>query len=538
MTIKEYRQKRQLNKTPEPDQTAVRRDTGNHLIFVVQKHSARNLHYDLRLELQGVLKSFAVPKGPSLDPSLKRLAVLVEDHPYDYKDFEGVIPEGNYGAGSVIIWDRGFYSSLDSADKKESEKILLNGFKKGDLKFILAGEKLKGEFVIVRTKLGNDSWLLIKKKDKYASKNNVLEQDRSVVSGRTIEEVAGEIKTESSGRNGPGQGRVQKKKKSPDTKDAPRDAMPHNIKPMLSGTVRKPFDNEDWIFEIKWDGYRAIAEISGKNVSLYSRNSINFNEKFFEIVETLKKLKFNAVLDGEIVFMGKNGKPDFQMLHDYHSGIVNRRSKGQLIYYVFDILHYNNRDLTRLELIKRKEILEEILPDEGNVRISTHIVKEGIVFFSAAIEKGLEGVVAKHSKSPYIPGARSRNWLKIKSLMTQDCVIAGYTEPGKSRRYLGSLVLGAFEENRFVYIGHSGGGFHGLGIKTVYERLRPLIRKTCPFKIKPPESGTVTWVEPSLVCEVSFTGWTKDRVMRQPNFLRFREDKTPKEAVIEKDRDS
>ncbi|MFH0976182.1 MAG: non-homologous end-joining DNA ligase [Spirochaetota bacterium] len=553
MSLKEYKRKRQLSKTPEPKPVLADKDKGKYLIFVVHKHASRNLHYDLRLELQGVLKSFAIPKGPSLDPSLKRLAVMVEDHPFDYKDFEGVIPEGNYGAGSVIIWDSGFYSSLYSSDKKESEKILLDGIKKGDFKFILAGEKLRGEFALVRTKLDNNSWLLLKKKDKYSSAADVLKQDRSVLSDKTIEEIAAEAKTDSREmsqkqifatkaqrhRELPlrhSAGTVFGKKKDIiDIKKAPRETMPHNVSPMLASTALKPFNNADWIFEIKWDGYRAIAEISGKNVLLYSRNNISFEDKFSEIVDTLKKLKFKAVLDGEIVFVGKNGKPDFFMLQDYHSGIAGKagkNSKGQLIYYVFDVLHYEGRDLTGLELVKRKEILEKILPDEGNVRISTHVVKDGIEFFSAARKKDLEGIVAKQSKSRYMIGTRSRNWLKIKLHKTQDCVIAGFTEPRNSRKYLGSLILGAFEKNKFIYVGHSGGGFHGLSLKSVYEKLQPLIRESCPFKTKPPESETVTWVKPELVCEISFAGWTKEKLMRQPNFLRFREDKAPEEAIV------
>jgi len=529
MSLKEYKQKRNLNITPEPKPGSSAKDKGKFPVFVVHKHKSRSLHYDLRLELKGVLKSFAIPKGPSLDSGLKRLAVMVEDHPFEYKDFEGIIPQGNYGAGSVIIWDRGFFSSTHSTNKHDSEEMLLEGLKKGDLKFILAGEKLKGEFALVRMKADKNSWLLIKKKDRYASKADILKQGRSVLSNKTIEEIdeTAKAKKKPSKQN--------KKTKAPvELKNAPRKPMPHYVIPMLGTSAKKPFNDDDWIFEIKWDGYRAIAEISEKNVFLYSRNHISFADKFAPIADALKNFEFNAVLDGEIVFVDKNGKPDFQMLQDYSNRIVQKKSNGNLIYYVFDMLHYQGRDLTGLELIDRKELLKQILPENKSIRISEHVKKDGIAFFNAAKKMGIEGIVAKYSKSAYAPGIRSKNWLKIKLRSSQDCVITGFTKPQGLRKYLGSLVLGAFEKKQLVYIGHSGGGFHGRNVKMIFDKLNPLIQETCPFKIEPPDSGQVTWVRPALVCEVEFTGWTKDGVMRQPNFLRFREDKSPSEAILEK----
>jgi bifunctional non-homologous end joining protein LigD len=532
MKLKEYNEKREFKKTPEPKPGLIQKGEGKYLIFVVHKHAARNLHYDLRLEMKGVLKSFAIPKGPSLDVSLKRLAVMVEDHPFEYKDFEGIIPEGSYGAGSVILWDRGFYSSLSSSDKDESEEMLLNGLKKGELKFILSGEKLKGEFLLVRTRLDKNSWLLIKKKDMYASAKDILKNDRSVLSNKTIEEIEGAPETLSV-KNA--ESVVVNSRKAADMKDAPRGKIPHNVRPMLAVSAERPFNDDEWFFEIKWDGYRAIAEIGEKNALLYSRNLISLAEKFPGIVETLKKFKFNAVLDGEIVNVNKAGKPDFQQLQDFREGSIHKRFNGSsIIYYVFDVLYYNGCDLTGLELVKRKELLEKIFSNDGNVRVSGHVKGEGIAFFNAAKKNGLEGIVAKYSKSRYSEGVRSKHWLKIKLHNTQDCVIAGFTEPQKSRKFLGSLVLGAYEKNKLVYIGHSGGGFHGENIRTIYEKLQPLIQEECPFKIKPPESGTVTWVKPILVCEVAFMGWTKDGIMRQPNFLRFRDDKLPAEAILER----
>ncbi len=277
MGLKEYAAKREFEKTPEPQPGL--RPSGDRLMFVVHKHAARALHYDLRLELGGVLKSWAVPKGPSLDPSMKRLAVLVEDHPLDYKDFEGVIPEGSYGAGSVIIWDRGFYHHPSARDEKESEKLLLDGFRKGDLKFVLEGEKLHGEFALVRMRRDGKSWLLLKKRDRNAAKGEILKESRSVVSHKTLEEML-EVDTQKSFRQKKlNQIRLHEAMESEDLRDAPAKPMSHGIRPMLATPVRKPFDHPDWIFEVKWDGYRAIAEIRDGSVSLYSRNRISFEKK-------------------------------------------------------------------------------------------------------------------------------------------------------------------------------------------------------------------------------------------------------------------
>jgi len=296
MGLREYKSKRKFGKTPEPKPEV--RPEGDHLIFVVHKHAARNLHYDLRLELDGVLKSWAVPKGPSLDPSQKRLAMMVEDHPLDYKDFEGVIPEGNYGAGSVIIWDRGFYHHSSAKDKKEGEKLLRDGLKKGDVKFVLKGEKLQGEFALVRMRNDEKSWLLLKKKDRYASELSILKENRSVVSGKTLEEVSEAGPGKSFKQKKLGQIRLREALEEEDLKDAPVNPMPHNINPMLATLIKKPFDHPDWIFEMKWDGYRAIAEIRDGDVSLYSRNQISLNQKFPPIADSLRKLGFDAVLGG------------------------------------------------------------------------------------------------------------------------------------------------------------------------------------------------------------------------------------------------
>ncbi|HLE39934.1 MAG TPA: DNA polymerase ligase N-terminal domain-containing protein, partial [Nitrospirota bacterium] len=337
MGLKEYASKREFEKTPEPKPGLGHE--GNRLMFVVHKHAARRLHYDLRLALDGALKSWAVPKGPSLDPSLKRLAVQVEDHPLDYKDFEGVIPEGNYGAGSVIIWDKGFYHHPSTKDENESGKLLLNGFRKGDMKFVLEGEKLHGEFALVKTGKDGKSWLLLKKKDRNAAKGDILKENRSVVSHKTLEELLETGTAKSFRQKKLNQIRLHEAMESEDLKDAPVKPMPHSIRPMLATPVTEPFDHADWIFEVKWDGYRAVAEIRDRAVSLYSRNLISFDKKFSPVAGALQKFGFDAVLDGEIVVVDDQGRPDFQMLQHYQDP-----GRGHLVYYVFDLLYFRGHD--------------------------------------------------------------------------------------------------------------------------------------------------------------------------------------------------
>ncbi len=527
MGLKDYASKREFEKTPEPKPGL--RPERDRLMFVVHKHAARALHYDLRLELEGVLKSWAVPRGPSLDPSLKRLAVMVEDHPLEYKDFEGVIPEGNYGAGSVIIWDRGFYHHPSTHDENESEKLLLDGFRKGNMKFVLEGEKLHGEFALVRTGKDGKSWLLLKKKDRNAAAGDILKENRSVVSHKTLEEMLEGNPQRSFRQKKLNQIRLHETMESEELKDAPIKPMPKAITPMLTTLVKEPFDHPDWIFEVKWDGYRAVAEIRDKDVSLYSRNLISFNKKFSPIVESLRKFGFDAVLDGEIVVVDDQGRPDFQALQHYQDS-----GNGHLLYYVFDLLYFRGHDLTDLPLQRRKELLKKILPSTSKIRFSDHVRKEGVLFYNVVKEKGLEGIVAKHSQSPYETGRRSRQWLKVKTRQTQEGVIAGFTEPGGGRKHFGALVLGLFEGDELLYIGHVGGGFSEKDLKDIREQLDPLVQKECPFKVTPETNARVTWVKPELVCEVSLSGWTEDAVMRQPAFMRLREDKAAREVVREK----
>jgi len=528
MGLKEYTDKRKFEKTPEPAPDAA--PEGRRLVFVVHKHAARALHYDLRLELEGVLKSWAVPKGPSLDPGVKRLAVMVEDHPFAYKDFEGVIPEGNYGAGSVIIWDRGFYRHPHAKDEHENEQLLRGGLKKGDLKFVLEGEKLRGEFALVRTRKDERSWLLLKKKDRVAApQGDILAENRSVVSGMTLEELLEAGASKSFRQKQISRIRSHEAMEREELGDAPAGPMPHLVRPMLATLAREPFDHPEWLFEVKWDGYRAVAELRGNEVSLYSRNLLPLNEKFFPVVESLRKFGFEAVLDGEIVVVDDQGQPDFELLQNYR-----KTGNGHLLFYVFDLLHFQGHDLTGLPLIRRKELLKKILPPSPKIRFSDHVTNDGVLFFQVVKGKGLEGIIAKHGQSTYEAGKRSRQWLKVKKQLTQEGVIAGFTAPRGGRKHFGTLVLGVYEGDELIPIGHAGGGFGAKQLKEIRERLEPLVQTACPFKVKPETGPSVTWVRPELVCEVVFHGWTVDGVMRQPSFLRLREDKAPREVVREK----
>ena len=526
MELKEYTSKRQFAKTPEPAPGTA--PQGDRLLFVVHKHAARAMHYDLRLEMDGGLKSWAVPKGPSLDPSIKRLAVLVEDHPFEYKDFEGVIPEGNYGAGSVIIWDRGTYHHPSEKKGAAGEHALREGFKKGDLKFVLEGEKLHGEFALVRMKKDEKTWLLLKKKDRDAGDKDILQENRSVVTHKTLEELLETGESKSFQQRKAGQIRVHEAIETLNLKDAPIKPMPHNLQPMLATVVKEPFDDRDWIFEVKWDGYRAIAEIRGNAVSLYSRNGISFNKKYPSIVETLQKIGFDAVLDGEVVVVDDQGRSDFEALQHYRE-----TGGGHLLYYVFDLLHFQGHELMNLPLIKRKELLKKVLPTIPGIRYSDHVKEEGVLFYRVSREKRLEGIIAKQAQSIYEPGKRSKEWQKIKTRQTQEAVIAGFTAPGGSRSHFGGLILGIYDGDSFIYAGQVGTGFSGNRLKEIYDLMAPLVQKECPFITKPETNAPATWVKPELVCEVSLTEWTKDNVMRQPVFLRLREDKEPREVVRE-----
>lgn len=513
-SIDEYRKKRRFTNTPEPRGEKNKQKKGKPLRFVVQKHLASSLHYDLRLEVNGVLKSWAIPKGPSQNPINKHLAVRVEDHPIEYKDFEGMIPKGNYGAGAVMIWDEGYYRPLGKwAKDNDVIEAFENGIKAGHLVFALAGKKLNGEFALI--KLGHGSkndWLLVKARDWYASDEDILLNDKSTRSGLTIEEIKQKV---------PKFPRLDLKiKKTP---------MPHDIKPMMTTLIDKPFDNKDWLFEIKWDGYRAITEVESGKPKIYSRNGKSFDEKFPDIFSSFVGYPKNAVFDGEIVAIDGKGRSSFQLLQDS----LKKREKN-LIYYVFDLIYFDGYNLSALPLTKRREILREILPKLPNIQFSDDVPNKGIAFYKLAKKQGLEGIIAKLAHSTYQPGLRSSNWLKIKQHMQQEAVVCGFTKPGGSRSGFGALILGVNIDDKLSYIGDVGTGFNEQSIWSLMQKMNPLITEQTSLHDFSGPQKNITWIKPGLVCEVKFQEWTKDGRMRQPVFLGLREDKNPDEVFKEK----
>ena len=558
MSLSQYKKKRNFSETPEPGAKEKSSETG--LRFVIQKHDASHLHYDFRLELRGVLKSWAVPKGPSINPADKRLAMEVEDHPYDYRDFEGIIPAGNYGGGTVIVWDEGTYEpeGMEKMSRAEQEKALTQQYHAGGMKIVLHGKKIKGSYGLHRIKNEEKpSWLLMKHKDKYAKEEEITKKDKSVKSGKTIAQVAKEAGTVP---NHPEENKAPKAAKKAAKKAAPAKAttkkaaiksskkkafnitellgtshnyvpltpIPKDIKPMLSTLVDEPFSSHDWLYEIKWDGYRAVAYIHQGDVELSSRNLNSFAKTYTPVTNALKELSFSAVLDGEVVAINDKGVPDFQALQNWQNAPV------ALQYYVFDILWVNGYDLTDLPLVKRKEVLQKLLP-AGNevIKYSDHIVGDGENFYKVAAKQGLEGIMAKKADSTYQINGRSKAWLKIKVTHRQEVVIGGYTEPRNSRSHFGALLLGVYEGSELIYVGHTGSGFNTKSLSEVYKKLQALETATCPFSKKPKTNMPVTWVKPKMICEIKFSEWTKEGVARHPIFMGLRTDKKPTDVHME-----
>jgi bifunctional non-homologous end joining protein LigD len=555
MALEKYRQKRDALKTPEP--FGGKSDDKNVLRFVIQKHAASHLHYDFRLEMEGVLKSWAVPKGPSTDPDIKRLAMMVEDHPYDYRNFEGIIPQGQYGGGTVIVWDEGTYQPAEPVGetKNEYEKQLLHGLYSGKLKFILNGKKLKGEFALVKAYgRGENGWLLMKLDDKYASQTDITKKDKSVVSGKTLEQVA-ETSENIYGKKKakPTQEKIKKKihEKEESSNDlkleadkllkkAKRAKMPTDVKPMLATLVDAPFDDPDWAYEVKWDGYRALAYVSSGAVELSSRNNKSFTQKYYPIAASMAAWDIDVVLDGEILVVNDNGKADFGALQNWRS-----EADGDLVYYAFDLLWYEGKDVTTLPLFERQAILKEILPtNDDHVRLSKTFTANGLDFFEAAQKMGLEGIMAKRLSSVYTPDSRSKDWLKIKVNQRQEVVIGGFTNNEGSSKAFSSLLLGVYEKGKLQYVGKVGTGFSGKMQEQMMAQFKPLISTKNPFTTEPdvnkpsrfrpnPPKATATWLKPELVCEVSFAEVTSDGVFRHPSFEGMRTDKKAAEVVRE-----
>lgn len=509
MGLGKYFAKRVFQKTPEP-KGAVKKTTSKKLAFVVQEHHATALHYDFRLEMDGVLKSWAVPKGPSMDPHQHHLAIHTEDHPYEYRKFEGVIPEGNYGAGNVIIWDEGWYEPRTETD--DPEKTLLEELKKGHVTFVLHGKKLRGEFALIQMhKQGDGAWLLVKKSDSFASTADITAQNESVKTGRTVDQLGAHNKL-------------------PDLSKWPKKSAPWNVQPMLCTLIEEPFDRPDWLFEIKWDGFRAIGAKHQNHISLRSRNDIDFMEKFPPVAEALHNLDHDVILDGEIVVVDSDGTPHFGWLQDW-----KRTGQGDLRYQVFDVLWCDGHDVCTMPLRDRKALLRSIIPKDSAIRYSDHVEEKGSALFHQMEHRGLEGIVAKRADSAYQENVRGADWLKIKTHLRQEVVIGGFTEPRGSRTYLGSLIVGVYNKGHFEYIGHSGGGIPDAQRKALRQKLEKLERKTSPFSTEIPKSDTaVHWVKPELVCEMNFAEWTSGGQMRQPKFVGMREDKKPMNVKREK----
>lgn len=548
--LEEYERKRNFVTTPEPPGSKPGKTHSNTRAFLVQKHRASHLHYDFRLEDEnGVLKSWAIPKGPSLDPQIKRLAVLTEDHPFDYLLFEGTIPKGNYGTGTVIVWDHGTY---------DTEGPLKEQFQNGKISVELHGQKLRGKFSLVRTRNENQ-WLFIKANDKFASTEDLtVTSPFSVISGLSITDQSQDLnshkvpKMEQTHSTAKARSNSIMKNKSirkltSNTVKASHRKLPSIIKPMLALPIAKAFNSKDWVFEIKWDGVRAIIFKENEKIRIQSRKGNEITYKYPEIVKSLENALTDStestIMDGEIVVLDEKGLPNFQG----HQRRMNIESSKEIeilakeipaTYYVFDILYYNGKDLKMHSYLERRRILTKILRKDERIKISDYIEENGLELLKQTKQFNLEGIVAKRKSSIYKEGVRSQDWLKIKNVKTQDCVIIGYTKGlGNRQRYFGSLLLAVYDtqKTKFRFVGHTGSGFDLETLKIIYSKLRKIQAKAMPIDYLPYRNRETAWVKPMLIAEVKFSGWTEEGIMRAPIFLRLRDDKEPKECVIEAD---
>lgn len=500
MSLNEYRRKRVFTQTPEPE-PSLAKEQGKR--FFIQRHSARRLHYDLRLEMEGVLKSWALPHGPTLDPSIKRLAVLVEDHPLEYGNFEGTIPSGNYGAGKVTLWDRGTYEILGPKAPEQQ-------WQAGDLKIRFHGRRIMGEFALVRTKRSHGKdWLLIKKKDFAVQEGWDPEKDtRSILAGRPdLSSLEGAVQ-------------------------AP---MPQTISPMLAMLGNALPAGTDWLYEVKWDGVRALCFIENGKVRMCSRRGNAIEQQYPELHQIVNVLDAaTAIVDGEIVCFDENGVPSFQLLQNrIGAGPKSAPMLAQsqpASFFAFDLLYLNGYDLRRTPLIERKQLLSSILQPNSTFRFSEHFTGKGEELLQAVREKGLEGIVAKQAYSLY-DSKRSRDWVKVKVLNQQDFVICGWIEG--EREYFGALALAYYDDGKLVYAGNVGSGFTQESLKAVYQKMEPLVTSKSPLTVVPKDVGKVTWVKAELVCNVRYTSWTDDVRLRAPVFLGLRSDHSPKDCVRE-----
>lgn len=534
MSLNQYHKKRDFSKTPEPKGKIAK----NHArLFIIQKHAASHLHYDFRIELGGILKSWAVPKGPSLDPSVKRLAMHVEDHPLEYGSFEGIIPKGQYGGGTVMLWDRGSWEPLDKDPRLAYEK--------GHLRFNLHAEKLNGRWDLIRFK-DERHWFLIKYKDAFARSQEdediTLSLPKSVVSDYTLEEIAANynsIWTGSGAKKVKANVKkikdIKKEKVKKPTIVLPESlnkvSFPSFISPQLATLVDKPPEGEQWLHEIKFDGYRILVFKDGSKITLKSRNNKDWTSSFPALVNSIRQLPFKQiVMDGEVVVLDDKGRSDFQLLQN----ALNEETQKDFFYYLFDLIYFEGFDLKKLPLIERKAILKNLL----SIKIpflyySDHIIKEGHELYHHSCAFALEGIVSKKLDGVYIP-KRSKEWLKIKCLTRQEFVVGGYTNPKGKRGYFGSLLLGVYNGQGILnYTGKVGTGFNETISKEINDLFSQNKSNSNPFNIKPPGFSTAHWLKPKLVCEVEFTEWTQDGHLRHPSFKGMRLDKAAKEVIHE-----
>jgi bifunctional non-homologous end joining protein LigD len=511
--LEKYRAKRSTERTPEPA-GIVGREPGR--LYVMHKHAATRMHWDLRLELEGTLKSWAVPKGPSFDQADKRLAVHVEDHPIEYGDFEGVIPEGNYGAGAVIVWDRGTWEPLEDP---------IAGMDKGKLLFELHGHKLKGRWTLVKIKKSEKDWLLIKEKDALMTPGGREVPEESVLSGRTVEELRDGRDLATPIRN-----------ELTRLKAAQRTVRVDDVEVMNAETTDSPFTRDDWIFELKLDGYRILAELTEGRVRLVTRRGNEANGSFPEIVRAISALPYrHVIIDGEVVATDDQGRPSFQRLQNRArflrpTEIRKATLENPVTYFAFDFLAFEDRDLRGLPLVERKRLLRELLPPAGAVHYVDHFEREGERLYAEVERMGLEGLVAKKSDSLY-KGGRSSNWLKVRVDKTGDFVVVGFTAPRGSRTGLGALHLADYVNGTLTYAGRAGSGFKDQELAELRAGLEQSRRKTPPCEGPVPGGPDTFWVEPELVCEVRYKEFTDESLLRQPVFLRFRDDKKPEECI-------
>ena len=546
MPLEEYRRKRDFAKTPEPA-GAAGGGTGR---FVIQRHRATRLHYDFRLEVDGVLVSWAVPKGPSLDPGQRRMAVHVEDHPIEYFDFEGVIPARQYGAGDVIVWDWGTWEpETETPDPAAA-------IAKGELKFVIHGEKVKGRFTIVRTtRRGSgavpfeddqgEQWLLIHKRDEFAAAGWDAEDfPRSVKTGRTNDEVKENRDAVWISRAPAGEAEI-------DLAGAVEAGPPRFIPPMLATLASRPFRDEDWLFEIKWDGYRVQSVVKDGSVRLYTRNGKDAETYFGSLLSPPSWIAAtDAIVDGEVVALDESGAPDFSLLQERISGLRTgggrnrgpRRAEAAvepaapLVYQVFDLLHLDGRSLLAVPLEDRKRLLKSVLREGRRVRFASHVETEGLAFYEAAEARNLEGIIAKHRRSRYEPGRRVTTWLKIKLRPEQELVVGGWTPGEGNARDLGAVIVGYYEGDRLRFGGKVGSGFDGRTRAQLRSRLEALATDRAPFDPVPEKRGELrlaNWTKPELVIRAELGGWTRDGIVRQTAFKGIDEGRDPRTVTRE-----